>query len=82
MKWIINKPKEPKDNQWRTIKKFAFFPITISIDEDQDETRWLETVYIDQIYDVNYWVGGCWLNMKFSNRNNYEKGLREGFVRV
>lgn len=63
----------------RIVKRFAIFPILIS-----GEYRWLETVYIKQIYryDFERMFEFYWENEQFVTKQDYEnyvdmwKGIR------
>jgi hypothetical protein len=52
--------KRPDNRERRVVKRFALFPITI-----YRETRWLETVYIKQSYNI-------WTAQVFSHWENEE----------
>ena len=65
MRWKI-KP-EPKEGDYRIIKKFLFFPTNIG-----DDVRWLEYSYIRQQYrSKTYWIGADpeytikWVNLEW-----------------
>lgn len=66
----------PKSNETQIIKRFAIFPITIydkcdrCIERGYYETRWLETVYIEQCYRLH---SDCWENYRFVNKEEYIK---------
>lgn len=66
----------PKNNERRIIKRFALFPITIYAKCDRwlerryYESRWLETVYIEQNYESHT---GWWENYTFVNKEDYIK---------
>jgi hypothetical protein len=49
----------------RVIHRFALLPISID-----GEIRWLENVYIAQIYSIYL---GIWLNDQFANRTQWEE---------
>ena len=56
----------PKPNEKRTRKWFALLPVTLNY-----ETRWLETVEVEQTY-IDIWNGETgeywWYNAKFLNK--------------
>lgn len=66
----------PKHNERRIIKRFALFPRTIYgkcdpwIERRYYESRWLETVYIEQNYELHT---GQWENYAFVNKEDYIK---------
>jgi len=62
MKWEAG--IKTKAGTERTIKRFAIFPITIG-----NETRWLETVYVDQFFNI--WTG--WTNEKFVTKELWKQ---------
>jgi len=53
----------PQQGDFRTVKKFALFPIEIN-----DVGVWLETVYIKQYYKKYY----GWKNFSFVKEENYD----------
>ena len=53
---------EPGHGDSRVIKRFAIFPIHTT-----DETAWMETVYIYQVY---YSYFG-WINERFTDADEY-----------
>ena len=57
MKWTT---KEPKEGAFRTIKRFAFLPITIG-----KTTVWLETCFIKQQFLFHLNGQFLWSNKKF-----------------
>lgn len=82
MKWFSNKRGET-----RVIKKYAWFPIRIYSRwrEPEVEWRWLETVKIEQEYELvnidstvlqeikGYFLGGYWVNKRFIELDISEK---------
>ena len=67
---------KPKNNDRRIVKRFALFPITISYNCDRwlekqlYETKWLETVYIEQHFNLS---NGWWDNTSFVTKEDYVK---------
>lgn len=67
---------KPKNNDRRIIKRFALFPITIYdkcdpwLERRHYERRWLETVYIEQNYEINAYG---WNNYRFVDKDTYIK---------
>lgn len=51
----------------RYVKRFTIFPIKID-----DETRWLETVYLRQRFDEWVFPRGQWKNIEFVTKEEYE----------
>ena len=60
-----------KHKTQRIIKRFAFLPITV-----EAETRWLETVYIEQIYN-EYYLLNPWIDSHFVTKEDYEAYKKE-----
>jgi len=64
MRW-----KHPEQYDTRVIKTFAIFPIRLG-----DETRWLEWVYINQVYKfepclfVDLFDQTAWVNESFNDK--------------
>lgn len=68
MRFYTNNPHNPQRWDTQEITKFAFWPIKIGL-----ETRWFETVTIEQEYQADGCSGGSfsgWVNKKF-----VEKGI-------
>lgn len=61
----------PRNNDKRIVKKFALFPISI-YNEFYRETRWLETVYIEQVFNSRH---DSWFDRIFVTRDEY-KGFK------
>ena len=61
-----------KDGSKRVIKRFTWFPIKI-YKIDYTETRWLEIVYILQVYREEDLLTHCgyWYNKEFVNSDEY-----------
>ncbi len=57
----------PKNGEERSVVRFLWWPVTIyGPDGKYDETRWLETVTIRQVYHVYpYLVPDQWENVEF-----------------
>ena len=66
----------PKNNDRQIIKIFALLPITIYdkcdpwLERRHYERRWLETVYIEQNYEIHE---GGWKNYRFVDKEDYIK---------
>lgn len=60
-----------KTKKYRFVKRFAFFPIEIG-----NETRWLEFVYIHQVYEP-YNPVYDWKNYRFITKEEYKKYKKE-----
>ena len=64
----------PKDRDRRIVKKFALFPITIYyrcdrwLQRQYYETKWLETVYIEQEYKLQR---DWWDNVSFVTKEEF-----------
>ena len=52
MRW-----KRPKQNEERTVVKFAILPIELNRD-----VRWLEVVKIRQVYCYGSWIDMCFVD--------------------
>lgn len=52
----------------RYVKRFAMLPIKI-----RDETRWLETVYLEQKYDAWKFPFPGWINCDFVSEGLYKE---------
>ena len=59
----------PSNNDTRIIKRFAIIPVGID-----KEIRWLEFVYIEQIYSDFY---GSWLNNRFVDQDRWKMYKKE-----
>jgi hypothetical protein len=66
MKWKVG--SLPEVGTTRVIAKFAIFPISIN-----GETKWLEMVYIKQIFNTEISDEGfpSWKNCEFTGKYNY-----------
>lgn len=83
MKWLKDKYKDRLGEE-RIIKKFLFFPLTVN-----NETRWLETVEIDQIlicreefhhescyaHNVYWWHNMFWADKRYNGEDRYEEQI-------
>jgi hypothetical protein len=58
------KKKYPKHFKTRVVKRFAWFPITITRSYISKETRWLEEVQIKQHYVITS-HSSKWINDEF-----------------
>jgi hypothetical protein len=58
MRW-----QNPKPGETRVIKKFLWLPVTLD-----DETRWLETAEIKQVYVAFYDGGNLWEDVCFNDK--------------
>jgi hypothetical protein len=68
MRWIRKMPTEPREGEYRIVKKFALLPYRID-----NEYRWLETMYILQ--QLNAYIDGClmgrsleWDDVEFASK--------------
>lgn len=62
---------EPELHETRTVKRFAIFPIKID-----GETRWLETVFVEQVYYPDLTFDG-WYNYRFIDRKRRESEVEK-----
>lgn len=62
----------PETSDTRIIKKFAILPITIRSFR-RKETRWLEYVYVKQIYCCYYDSYPSWDDVQFVTEKEYQK---------
>lgn len=73
--------KKPKIREHRIRKNFAWLPITLPY-KDGCEMRWLEFVYIDEMYDWNYvvdlfnWTYHYWDKQRFVDKEDYDEFCR------
>lgn len=63
MRYYSPKPDDVRIKTW-----FAILPVTID-----NETRWLERVYVEQKYLYD-WTTGCrrWCNLTFLEKSSYD----------
>ena len=59
----------------RIVSRFALFPKQI-----QNDKRWLETVYIIQIWDALGYDGECWFDIEFTTKEKFEKYKKTGII--
>jgi len=66
----------PTNGETRIIKKFAIFPISVRSFK-RKETRWLENVYLKQIYRIRYYEENYWENVEFVSAKYYENFIQQ-----
>lgn len=69
------KLKVHKIGDKRIVKRFTLFPRQI-----QDDKRWLETVYIVQVWDALGYDGECWFDTRFTTKEKYEQYKKTGII--
>ena len=69
------KLKVHKIGDKRIVKRFTLFPRQI-----QDDKRWLETVYIIQVWDALGYDGECWFDTKFTTEEKYIQYKKTGII--
>ena len=68
MRWRAKEP--PKNRDQRAVERYLFLPKTLRVELSDGkkvlETRWLETAFIIQQYDLDYASPeGRWFNLKW-----------------
>lgn len=64
--------RKHKDGDMRILKKFAWFPYELGY-----ETRWLETIYVVQIYHI---LMDDWRDIGWAEPWEYEHFVKTGYV--